>query len=240
MTTVIEIDDIDDVDDPGLDTRMSGNDGSPRQSEWMEQQQETMVGTEAASSSAAATPPQHGWHPFNFPPSHLGCSKSIYCGRSCSNGKHIGPGGCKLVEPPVGYVPPPGFATFAQDFARINGNKGRKRGRKSEGAAYPEATPRVAPAPEMGVAANVVMASLASPQPSGAPVAASEEVDASDTTGSDEDRQQSDPQAVLAADLKRECQRLTAENRLLTARLDTMEEDLKVFKKRLVAAILQA
>ena len=228
MTTpVIEIDDIDEV----LDPRMSGNDGSPRRSVSMEQQQETMVFTEAASSSAAATPPQHGWPPFNYPPLYLGCSKSIYCVRSCSNGKHTGPGGCKLVVPPAGYVPPPGCATFAQDFARINGNKGRKRGRKSEDAASPETAPRVAPAPEMA-AANVVMASLASPQPSGAPVATSEEADASDTTGSDEDRQQSDTQAELEA--------LRAENRLLAARLDKMEKDLKLFKERVAAAILHA
>ena len=233
-----------DADAVSLDTTMQVYDvhHSLSQAGWKGQQQETTstvpqetMGTEAA---AAATPPQHSCPPFNYPPSYEGCSKSIYCGRPCLNGKHIGPGACKLVEPPAGYVTPLGFKTYEQDYARINGNKGRKR--KSEGTASPEAAPRVAPAPQMAASGYVTMASLAPQQSTGAPGTASEEEDASDTAGSDEGRQQSGPQAKLAADLKRQCERLTAENRHLVARLDTMEEDLKVFKKRLVAAILQA
>ena len=248
MAASREVIDIDD-NSQDTDTTMQVFDvhHSLSQAGWMGQQQEPTstapqetMGTEAA----AATPPRRG-----YPPLWKGCHRSIYCSRTCTNGRHDGPGACKLEKPPADYVTPPGHAPYEQEFENAHRNRGKKR--KSEGAASPKAAspkaaPRVAPAPfvaaapQMAASGYVAMASLAPQQPTGAPGTASEEEDASDTAGSDEGRQQSHPQAELAADLKRQCERLTAENRHLVTRLDTMEKEMKEFKERLVAAILAA
>jgi len=164
MANVVDIDD----DEFSLDTTIQVYDvhHGLSQAGWMGQQQETTstvpqetMGTEAAaSSSTAATPPQ-----YSDPPSWNGCPRSKYCVRTCTNGKHDRPGACKLIEPPADYVVPPGSATYAQDFARINGNRGKKR--KGEEVASPEGRPRVAPAPFEAASAQVTMASLAPQQP---------------------------------------------------------------------------